>query len=309
MKRGLNPDFEKDLLSGILKGVFDFVRKDYSLDLEIRENYVNIYYKGGNILKIAQRSKKYLFDFDYKYLTTDVRYLEPELKECLYNKNWLKYFAFAKHVMDLFFSVHRKEEREYQQLIVRENNYSSVSNGTDYFIIDIEYDNHENARFDIIALEWISEGSKRKLCKPYLPKIVIFEMKYGDGALSGKAGISKHMNDFSVFISNPDSVKKFKEEMLFVFDQKRRLGLIPCLQYSKNKHEVQNVSEEIELIFILANHDPASTSLLKELNSCNTFSASFITSNFFGYGLYKSNVFNHCDFMNHFSNQICEFQK
>jgi len=59
--------------------------------------------------------------------------------------------------------------------VVRENNYSSISNGTDYFIIDIEYDNHAHARFDLVAVEWPSKASHRKLAKDYKPKLVVIE--------------------------------------------------------------------------------------------------------------------------------------
>ncbi len=95
------------------------------------------------------------------------------------NQNWNEYFPEAKQVMDIYFSNHMHEEREFQQLAVRENNYSSIANGTDYFIIDIEYDNHKNARFDLIAAEWPSKGSIRKLQKGFKPNLLIIEMKYG----------------------------------------------------------------------------------------------------------------------------------
>jgi len=87
--------------------------------------------------------------------------------------------------MDFYFTKHMKEEREYQHLWVRENNYSSIANSTDYFIADIEYDNHKNARFDIVAIEWLSDASIRKLKNGHNPKLVVIEMKYGDGAFRG----------------------------------------------------------------------------------------------------------------------------
>lgn len=48
-----------------------------------------------------------------------------------------------------------------------------------------------NARFDIVAIEWDSDTSIRKLKKGHKPKLVVIEMKYGDGAFKGSAGISK----------------------------------------------------------------------------------------------------------------------
>lgn len=305
MKRGLSKQFETDLISGKLKRLLSFVLNDNSLDMEIRENYINIYYRGGNSLKVSVTGREYIFDFDYNYLTIDST-LKIEIEKSLTDKNWLHYFAFTKQVMDLYFTSHRKEEREYQQLVVRENNYSSIANGTDYFIIDIEYDNHKNAIFDIVAVEWISESSKRKLLKSYKPKIVVFEMKYGDGALSGKAGMVKHLDDFKSFILNPLTIQNFKREMLEVFKQKRRLGLIPCLSESSNKNEVIGFDEEINFSFLLANHDPASIKLKQQIESSSDFFASFIIANFSGYGLYKNNIISATNLLKKFPDQVYE---
>ena len=45
MARLLDKDFFKDLLDGDLENCLDYVRTDDTLDLEIRENYINIYYR------------------------------------------------------------------------------------------------------------------------------------------------------------------------------------------------------------------------------------------------------------------------
>lgn len=42
--------------------------------------------------------------------------------------------------MDWWFHKHPKYEREFQQVIARENNnHGKISNGTDYYIADIEF--------------------------------------------------------------------------------------------------------------------------------------------------------------------------
>jgi len=114
--------------------------------------------------------------------------------------DWDLYFPKMKQRWILF-SKHRKEEREYQQLVVRENNYSSISNGTDYFIIDIEYDNHAHARFDLVAVEWPSKASHRNWLR-IQAKLVVIEMKYGDGALTGTAGMKKHLSDSTCLLNH-----------------------------------------------------------------------------------------------------------
>jgi hypothetical protein len=270
------------------------------LDLEIRENYINIYYSGGNVLKVTKQNGSYGFEFDYNYLEPCPHIDKNTLVQCQNKMDWNAYFPIAKQAMDFYFTLIRKEEREFQQLVVRENNYSSIANSTDYFVIDIEYDNHEDAKFDIVAAEWPSEGPIRKLQKGFKPKLVIIEMKYGDGALTGDSGLKKHCDDYNTFISNPLKVENFKQEMLEVFKQKRELGLIPCLAESSNKNEVLEFDKDIEFIFLLANHDPESSILKTELNALSNEKIKFITSNFMGYGLYNQNVFDYNEFSTRF---------
>lgn len=308
MVRELSPDFINDLLKGSLNEILDIIHKDDTLDLEIRNNYVNIYYRGGNILDIKVSSKNiYNFHFDENYLKVDnTKITKADLDNFINDKDWYSFFSQMKQIMDFYFSSHRNEEREYQQMVVRENNYSSISNGTDYFIIDIEYDNHKNARFDLVAVEWLSDASKRKLHKDYKPKLVVIEMKYGDQALSGSAGMEKHWNDYNQFISNKLEINNFKDEMLKVFEQKRELGLIPCLSLSENKNPITQLATDIELAFLIANHDPASSKLRIELLKYLAMAPKLITSNFMGYGIYIESIFELQDFINKHSKQFNE---
>ncbi|MBL7127546.1 MAG: hypothetical protein ISS16_01010 [Ignavibacteria bacterium] len=305
MKRFLNNTFITDLLEDNLKELLSYVKKDNTLDIEIRGNYISIYYRGGNALKVSETNvNKYDFHFDRKYLETSKFLSEDTINSFKLKSDWDKYFPLVKQAMDFYFTKLSKDEREFQQLVVRENNYSTIANSTDYFILDIEYDNRKNARFDIVAIEWESEASIRKLMKGYKPKLVVIEMKYGDGALQGNAGIQKHIRDFEIFISNRCDVDEFKIEMLNVFRQKRQLGLIPCLSDTENSNEVICFSENIEMMFLFANHDPASSILKTELDNLTNKNIKFITSNFFGYGLFKQNVFNYNQFLDRFKSQI-----
>ena len=306
MTRQLDKEFISDLLGGQLKELLDYVKRDNSLDLEIRENYINIYYLGGNILKVSKNGNTYSFGFDFNYLKKWPFLQGTTILKHQTDQNWNSYFPLAKQAMDFYFSKSAKEEREFQQLVVRENNYSSIANSTDFFIIDIEYDNKAGARFDIVAVEWPSVASIRKLHNGFKPKLVVIEMKYGDGALTGSAGMKKHCEDFNSFVSNATCLNDFKSEMLTVFKQKRLLGLIPCLSESGNKNDFKEFDNEIDLIFLIANHDPASSKLQTELIGLQNENVKFITSNFMGYGFYNHNIFNLNQFLIRFSSQIYE---
>jgi hypothetical protein len=311
MQRKLSDEFMSALKEGELNAILKLVTNDDTLDLEIRDEYINIYYRGGSILKISSSTKKDFFDyhFDEKYAKQQKPYQES-LNNTLNERDWNLFFPIAKQVMDLYFSKSQKSEREFQQLVVRENNYSPIANGTDYYIVDIEYDNHKNARFDLIGVEWQSEGSKRKLSGKYKPRLVLIEMKYGDKALTGNAGLEKHVDDIEEFLSNQQTVDDFKSEMIKLFDQKRKLGLIPKLAYTKgnNRNEVNEFAEEVDFAFLLANHDPASKKLGAELLNLSLTPSKdkikIITANFMGYGIYKDNVFTLNEFIKRFPDQI-----
>ena len=59
-------DFKRP--DGMLHPILDRIQNDHTLMLAIRENYVNIYYRGGNILKLTEHSNGYYQTFfDDKY--------------------------------------------------------------------------------------------------------------------------------------------------------------------------------------------------------------------------------------------------
>ena len=66
---GLSDKFMNDFLNpnGILKPILSRLKYDHTLMLAIRKDYVNIYYRGGNILKITELSNSYKADFNDNY--------------------------------------------------------------------------------------------------------------------------------------------------------------------------------------------------------------------------------------------------
>jgi len=312
--RGLPKNFIASFKEGgMLNPLLERVKDDSTLCLEIREKYINIYYRGGNIMRIRENNG-YVAWFDKKYCSGNISKIIKDLPERLRVESdvraWVMAFLFLKQIMDFWFNKHQKDEREFQQIILRENNGFSVGNSTDYFIIDIEYDNHKGARFDLVAVEWESEGAIRKLKKGYKPKLSFIEVKYGDNALNGNAGILKHIEDFKNYLKSDTDLKMIRDEMITIFAQKRELGLIPALK--GNKNVLKEFSDEIDFIFLLANHDPASRRLYDILNGIQKeykdealgFGLKFCASNFMGYGLYKQNVYSLTDFIERFKNQI-----
>lgn len=308
--RGLSENFIRALEEdGLLNPLLERVKNDSTLCLEIRKNYINIYYRGGNIIRIKE-NKSYLAFFDEKYCKSKKigKINTPKIIKDLPNKLiskssincWMEAIPSLKDAMDLWFGKNPKNERESQQLVVRENNLGRYARSTDYFICDIEYAN-ANGRFDLIAVRWPSSGPGRKNNKNV--GIAFIEMKYYDGALTEKAGLNEHLKDMNYFLSDQKRLVDLKQEMKNVFNQMRRIGLI-----NNQKDIDQFNNDKPEYIFILANHDPVSSVLKKELDKLSVnypdLKLKFAASNFMGYGLYKENVVNLREFKERYARQI-----
>jgi hypothetical protein len=292
-QRGLSASFLSDLKNdGKLSPFLLRVHNDPTLDLKIRNNYVNIYYRGGSMFRIkATRPNQYEVSFNKKYIAKDGFLNLPN--KLITNVNdaerWIECAAQLKDTMDLWFGKHPKEERALQQLVAWENNSSPWANSTDYFVIDIEYDNHKGARFDLVAFKW--PKASRRLPKGYKPRLVIIEMKAGDGAIGGSASIGVHIEKTKSFLQSTDQVVSFKEEMIRVFNQKRELGLIKALR--KNTHNIAQVDDQIDFMFLFAGHNPSSTKLGDSLKSVDdTYCRIQVcVANFMGFGLYRERVY------------------
>jgi len=299
--RTLSKGFKKDLLDGVLKELLNRVKNDDTLMLAIRNDYINIYYRGGNIIRITEKlPAQYDAFFDHKYAKKDGGvYPLPALPPMIQNdddtKKWLEALSCLKQIMDFYLHQHPKHEREFQQLIVRENNASSLSNASEYFITDIEYaDARIGARFDLTAIRWLADDRKNaRKCNA-----AFIEMKYGDGALNGSSGMIKHLEDFSELISDKGKYRCCLKMMESQFCQLDELGMLRYQQSSNVTGLALPESEKPEVIFLLANHNPRSTQLktilddpkLNEFDNGELFDLRFYVASFAGYGLHSENM-------------------
>lgn len=132
----------------------------------------------------------------------------------------------------------------------------------------------------MVAVRWPS--SQRKAADGRRPAIV--EVKYGDSALTGRAGLAEHISDANSFLGNSDKVDDLKKDMISVFNQKRRLGLMDC------RKDLKSFSNERPVLLLaLVNHDPNKTASLKTLRNLPESPDANLrigTASFFGCGLY-----------------------
>lgn len=207
-----------------LRALMECVCKDQTCCIEVRHNYLNCYYRGGSLFRMAfkPKSQKPEFKFDPKYFAlkqplctayedlrtwNDSRPDNPE--------EWLERLDGLKQVMDAWLSEHPKAERETQQEIIKLNTFARGN----YQTIDIELaipKDQKAGRMDIIAV-------RRKEAR-YVP--VIVELKHGTGAFDGKSGIRKHYDNIMRFLNREGGEEYLIETIRQIWAAKRTLGLL-----------------------------------------------------------------------------------
>lgn len=299
--RRLKDAFLKDCLpGGLLHPVVDLVRGDHTLDFQIRNNYVNIYYRGGNILKISTARGCYRGGFSSGYDKQgrfDLKPLPSIPDQAPDAGTWVDAISRTKSAMNSYFAMERdKTEGEFQQLICRDNNVGKTGNVSDFCLCDVEYhiqkklleraggNGAKGMRFDMIALRRPRPGDARK----GESRLAIVEVKYGDGALTGSASLAQHVEDVDEFLGLDGLVSELKESMLLVHDQKRRLKLIA------DDEPIERISDEKPLlILVIANHDPRDRTLRRVLETLSRpvrAELRIATSSFMGYGLFERSL-------------------
>ena len=286
--RSLGDSFLSDLNDGYLSELTAAVRSDATLSLELRGSYINVYYRGGNLMKLAQGGQSadgYAASLDTNYFADgeSIKLPDRTIRNRADLARWLASWPGLKRAIDRWLSRTRTNaEKEFQQLAARDNNVGFVARTTDYFVCDLEFQS-EHGRFDMIAVHWPSEPGARRQARDR--RLVFVEVKYGDSAFGNLHDHVGHVNDFA---ANPHRLARFKQDMVGLFNQKRELGLINCGK------DLQSFSDEPPILLLMfANHDPQKSALSKLLRSIPAtahIDVRVATASFLGYGLYEQCV-------------------
>ncbi|MBR5983467.1 MAG: hypothetical protein IK025_07080 [Bacteroidales bacterium] len=232
-----------------LKDFIEIVRKDTNLIIQIRENYFNVYYKGGNLLKVNSENS---FDFDSNYYKGNPDLVNNDIERKVKRQNALKklkeihdYQAFIKdmeNIMDDYWDWLEKRDSDNRTLHEKDTQHQlciSNTENSEYTIIDLEFQvsakeecpyryrktfrpngryvkkEKKSPRFDIIAVR----NSDHKLC--------VIELKSGTNAIYGKSGIGDHADSFEGSIGNNHMTSQsFLDEMKKVISDKKKLELL-----------------------------------------------------------------------------------
>ncbi len=248
--REINERFINDLKNGCLSYFLNQVKeKSDKLCLAIRDGYINIYYMGGNLLRITQKQNGYAFYFDAKYCLHKDDDKNYELLNSLDGnsvQDYIDNFELMMKEMDSWLEAHPKKERIYQHELLA-NNKS---------VIDIEYAPPKskktglklNMRLDMLMVE--------------NDKLIIVENKYGTGAVTGNAGVSKHYEDICNLLNTEDLYDELVESVEKIAKAKYELGLLdnPIQKIDKTKTEI---------LFLFADFNVKSETLKNEIKLMN----------------------------------------
>lgn len=242
--RTLDKIFASELTKGgLFHSIVEYVINDNTLDFEIRDSYINIYFKGNSILKLNENGsceihKKFLKGTSLSSSTISSK---SDVKNYLYN------IPLIKNNVIRVKSKRPTLEIEYEQLLIRSNNLNKNVN-SEIFLTDRQYaDNINNSRFDLSGFFWSRKNRKRNQTVP----LTFIEVKYSlnpDISDIDKQ-INKYYNAVNSNIldiaSETEYLKNLKIELGLINQSKDRLDALKTLKISK---KIQDAKFIIALI-------------------------------------------------------------
>lgn len=264
-KRGLSPSFLNELTQGKYADLLRGVLQDKNLDVQIRDSYINVYYRGGNILCIKPQSC--IFDKFYFYtremgskpfpktyvekiakgkedkippktkepipskseaskILNQLTTKERQLKELL-NTNIEQYFEQAKQTMDNWFNSWEKKERHDQHIIALSNRRFGTN--SDLVVVDLEFSVSKLQSYNYAT----NDKGNQKVCRFDIiavdkrGQIYVIELKQNQAAdtENNKANVKTHTKDFDDTIGR-DSDKLFPKEISDIVKTKQKLNIL-----------------------------------------------------------------------------------
>jgi hypothetical protein len=246
--RHLSETFMHALQKGFLSPLMQAVNADRDLDLYIRENYINIYFKGSALLKLSERNpQQYKVEIHPKYLEG---LQVADLNDAAAVADFVSNIPALK--ANIIAAGRTALEIEYEQLIVRANN-NEPRNNSELFIVDRQYAMGRE-RIDLMGFQWIAKGRR----KGQAVEPCIIEVKFGlNPDIRGIAGQLRRY--YEGVKKNPAGIAA---ELETVFRQRLDLGLYdqsaPRVKAMRTLHFAREMDQFL-FILILVDYNPHSS--------------------------------------------------
>jgi len=298
MERSLNDNFMNDLKHGILINLLERVIKDSTIDLQMRGDSIDIYYRGGVILHLVQNTDTYNATINPKYFGEEpVVQFENKIKTKEDIQDWIKKVPIIKQARDFHYGKNNAAERDFMQLTVRSSSYEKEIKEGNIIITDVEY--NYIGKIDLLGLI-LNKNNQKSLETEF----AFIEGKYATSSVSGDSDLIKHLSDIQEFVSNHanefDSLKKDTKK---IFKQKMDLGLYN-FEYKHNNKELNIKNDKPKFIILLADYKMNGKNLFNVIDSIkeidyDSLDIKFAISSLMGYRLYKDCLFTKAQILEH----------
>lgn len=252
--RKISQEFRDSLKNGVLSELTDIVKKDESLIMCFREEYINVYYKGHSLFKIEKNRKGYKFSFNTgheRYTKTETRkkrlailgekapginsgkevttfYIPVKDKKVDLRSIIGIYKQFIDDFMDVTLKKDFFKEEAGKEQSKKGKNRLTEKQHQQRLFSEYTFGNTEYIFYDmeLSIPDYSMGGSPDCLALKVengVPKaIVLVEVKSTQNACIGNNGIKKHYDDF-------DKMKEIKKDWLIkatfnILEQYRYLG-------------------------------------------------------------------------------------
>lgn len=277
--RVISKEFIKDLKEGKLKELIDLVRKDKSLLMCFRGDYINVYYKGHSMFKIKKYTRdkekkeyghKISFDFGHVKFTEDWKDELNKLESIGYEQKgneivsytskistdfWNKSAEILKIYMDDYFDMEKKNNYFKDGVLENKPNYLEkqkqqqiMSSNQDfknrYFIYDMEF-SQANENKDVPKSGRFDMLALR--INEETVNIVFIELKSTLSACNDKeTGIEAHYKGITEYILKNELIETRIKEANKIYNIYYELGLI-----SNEIKDINLDKSKVEVLFIL----------------------------------------------------------
>ncbi|MDM7998849.1 MAG: hypothetical protein QUS33_02310 [Dehalococcoidia bacterium] len=258
-RHALSETFEAELKKGRYAPLVKAVRTDKDLDMEFRCTYLNIYYKGNSILQLYEDGGVSVHPNIWKHLGLKNK-PKPFNNEEAVNAYVELLPALKKAVITQHEESSESLEREYEQLIIRANNFEKA-NKSEYIMIDRQYaygldgsDEKTQEKWDLVAVKWPLKNRSRRLTG----NLTLIEVKYDNN--NDIQDLSEQVEGYYSCLRQ--NMRLICDDMKEVLRQKLEIGLVTGLDSAQTnrlrKLNLDTSPESAEIVIYLVDHSPNS---------------------------------------------------